>query len=216
MTRPFPISGVFLSLFLGSAGAPLACAPDASAPRQANAIDLSSGFARPMDSDAVRAAVTPPTDAAPQQAQQVLALVRDQGVRVFLAEPPPEYLNEIELSFFAAGAVLELADLYLEAVEVAGEASPLRPRLAWLYQRLGLSAEALAHSERALRARPDDAQAHFVHGFLLGQDPDASDETLARVATHFERALALDAGFVGPGGVDAATLRRELRALRQR
>lgn len=208
------IAPAVAGLVLAVAGA---CAPDPSAPRPAGAISLTSGFAPDPDPDVVRAAFTPPTDdASLDQARRIVDLVQQQGVRVFTADPPPEFLNEIELSHFATGEVLALADLVREAVDLQGEASPLRPRLAWLYQRIGLPAEARDHAGRALAARPDDPLAHFVQGFILGQDPHASDQVLAQVGTHFERTLALSPAFLGPGGVDARTLRRELDALRQR
>lgn len=193
-----------------------ACAPDLSEPGPAGFLPLGHGMAPAPDPDLVRAAVTPPTDAALDQAQEIVALVAGQGSRVFLANPPARHLNDIELAHFATGDVHALADAYLEAVEAGGNTSPMRPRLAWLYQRLGLIGEAHHHAELALAHRPDDPQALFVMGFLLGQDPNADDETLDRIVVLFERTLLRDPAFLGPGGVDAETLQRELRALHGR
>lgn len=193
-----------------------ACAPDASTPEPAGLLPLTHGLAPAPDRDLVRAAVTPPADASLDQAHEIVALVASQGARVYLANPPARHLNDIELAHFATGQVHALADAYLEAVQAVGPASPMRPRLAWLYQRLGLVGEARFHADLALQHRPDDPQALFVMGFLLGQDPAADDATLDRIAELFERTLILDPQFLGPGGVDAATLQRELRALHAR
>lgn len=134
----------------------------------------------------------------------------------FLAGPPPvAVLNEAELVFFAAGRSFELADLYLEQVERDGVGAPLRSRLAWLYQRLGQETAALRVSEQAVRERPRDPQAVFVHAFVRGQRETASEALIAEVLAGYERVLELDPAFVGPGGVTANDLRAQVDQFRQ-
>lgn len=145
--------------------------------------------------------------------RELLGQIRDQGDDFFAAHPPPAVLNEVELVFFLDGATTELADTYLRVVESQGDASPLRPRLAWLYQRLGLATAAEREARASVEHLPADAQAWFILGFILGQAEDPSTETLVEIRDAFARALQLDPGFEGPGGVTAATLRQQVDRL---
>ncbi|MFT6396493.1 MAG: tetratricopeptide (TPR) repeat protein, partial [Bradymonadia bacterium] len=81
--------------------------------------------------------------------------------------PPTAVLNEAELVFFAAGRTFELLEFYAAAVERGVE--EMRPRRAWLLERLGLHEEALAQARQAIDVSPESAEAHFVLGFVLGQ-----------------------------------------------
>jgi len=129
--------------------------------------------------------------------------------RIFDAVPPDDVLDEIELIFFAAHASFELADYYLASVERAGHGAPMRYRLAWLYQRLGLLTAAEAQARQAVQERPDDPRAHFALGFVLGQTEPSHDD-LTEIRDAFARVLELDADFVGPGDASAAFLRSQI------
>lgn len=193
------------------------CAPDLGAEARApGAVDLQRPLQTPLDADAVQRLEGPVDTQLPDQALQVVELVREQGVRLLDQPPPRGYLDEIEISFFATGRSLELADLYLEAVERAGEGAWMRPRLAWMYERLGLHTAAEREAQQALAELPQSAEAHFVMGFILGQDEAAGDEKLSEVLTHFREALALDPRLLAPGGVTSSDLRREIEALEAR
>jgi tetratricopeptide (TPR) repeat protein len=133
--------------------------------------------------------------------------------QTFLASaPPPEVLNEAELVFFTAGRLFELAEAYAAAADDGAE--HLLPRVAWAFERAGLHTEAIRRAEQAIAARPEDPVAHFVHGFVLGQEDVAPDALLERVAASFERAIELDPDFVGPGNVTATALRAQVDQLR--
>jgi len=190
-----------------------ACAP--SQPRSGHVAEVRIDGRPTLPTDPALALQPWSTDAVEPSARhlELLGQIRDQGDGFFAATPPPAVLNEVELVFFLDGATAELADAYLRVVESEGEASALRPRLAWLYQRLGLETSALAQARISVDARPTDAQAWFILGFILGQGEDPSTETLAEIRDAFSMALHLDPAFEGPGGVTAATLRQQVERL---
>lgn len=154
-------------------------------------------------------APTAPLDAS---RQALLDRVLEDPQAFFANGPSTAVLNETELVFFAAGRSFELADLYLDEVERQGEASPIRVRLAWLYQRLGQRDAATREAAAALAARPNDPAAHFVDAFVLGQRSELDEQGVQAVLEGYERVLALDPQFRGPGGVTAADLREQVQA----
>ncbi len=153
----------------------------------------------------------PPLD---DERQRLLDRVLEDPEGFLTGPPPVAVLNEAELVFFAAGRSFELADLYLEQVERDGPGAPLRSRLAWLYQRLGQDDAALVAAEHAVRERPADPQAVFVHAFVRGQQQTASDDVIADVLAGYERVLMLEPSFLGPGGVSADDLRTQVAQFR--
>ena len=158
-------------------------------------------------SAALQPLLAPPPELASEQAR-LLAEIRQSPDRFLRVRPPTAVLNEAELVFFAAGHTLELMTFYAEAVDRG--VVDLRPRLAWLLERGGLHDAALAAAETAVRERPEDAEAHFVLGFVLGQSDTAGPELLRRIGIEYARATELEPDFVGPGGVTAAELRRQV------
>ena len=124
------------------------------------------------------------------------------------SQPGTLVLNEAELVYFALAQTPALATHYRDAADRHGDASSLRPRLAWLYQRLGQPALAREHAALARSARPDDPHAHFVYGFVRSQDSDP--QGLADARTSYARVLTLAPDYVGPGGVSASDLRAQL------
>jgi len=130
----------------------------------------------------------------------------------FLAQrPPTAVLNEAELVFFVSGRIFQLADLYRDAVDRG--VIDLLPRLAWVMERAGLHTAAMARAEEAVERLPDNAEAHFVHAYLLGQSETSDRAQLARIRSGFSRALELDPAFVGPSDVSAARVRAQVREL---
>lgn len=130
----------------------------------------------------------------------------------FLSQrPPTAVLNEAELVFFAAGRTFELLDHYAAAVERGVE--NMRPRRAWLLERLGLHDEALAEARLAVANAPQAAEAHFVLGFVLGQSEEADRALLVEIRDAYRRAVALQPEFLGPSGVSAAEVLEQVRAI---
>ncbi len=197
MTRSFVLAAVLLS----------ACAPDDVPPGTYLFADGPlSNFAanayvdqlsqRP-DLDPEKRAVVEQIVAAPEE---------------FLTQrPPTSVLNEAELVFFAAGRSFELLDFYAAAVERGVE--DMRPRRAWLLERLGLHDEALSEARQAVRDLPQSAEAHFVLGFVLGQSEEADRALLSEIRDSYRRAVSLDPEFLGPSGVTAPEVLEQVRAI---
>lgn len=147
---------------------------------------------------------------------RVWTQVREERERLFAQVPPDPVLNELEYIFLAAGALDELADAYLRAIEVHGPRSGLQARLAWLYQRMELPTAAAAMANACVAARPDDARCVFVRGFVRGQTPDTSPAALQAVRDDLAQTLVLDPNFQGPGSANAAAIREQVRLLEAR
>lgn len=153
----------------------------------------------------------------PERAEEERAVIREITSRheeVFDGNPPPRVLAETELLFLANGQLADLAEFYRLAVERQGEGSPILPRLAWVYQRLGLEDKALALARQASKERPDDPFAHFVLAFCLGQQADRFDDPFHDVIDLLDRVFELDPAFNVPGVVDNRSLRAEQATLR--
>lgn len=132
-----------------------------------------------------------------------------ENPQAFLAGgPPTAVLNEAELVFFAAGRLFELMGYYDDAVS-SGD-TRFRARLAWTLERSGLHSRALRESATAVEERPEDAEAWFVRGFILGQADEATVPLLREIRDCYARSIELDPAFVGPSDVDAAALRTQI------
>lgn len=173
-----------------------------------NTVTFSEGGLAEFDPSA---ALTPLRDAALQLREDqdaVIASIAEHPEAFLAGAPPTEVLNEAELVFFGAGRLFELAGWYADAVE-RGQ-TELRPRVAWAYERVGLHNEALEQARLAVDERPNDAQAWFVLGFVLGQAESADDVLLTTIRDAFAKAIELDPRFVGPSGVTANDLRQQV------
>ena len=153
---------------------------------------------------------TPEAELRPDQQQALERIVADPSA-FFARRPPTPVLNEAELVFAAGGRLFELTGLYGEAVERG--VTELRPRLAWMLERIGLHGRALAESQQAIDEHPDDAEAWFVRGYVLGQSDEASTELLRAIRDAYERAYTLDPEFLGPSDVTAAELRAQVQQI---
>lgn len=155
-----------------------------------------------------------PSDFVPGDAE--LEITREIAARhedIFDRQPPPRVLAETELVFLATGRLPELAEYYRLAVERQGDSSPFRARLAWVQQRLGLEDVALEGARAAVAATPDDAFAHFVLAFCLGQQSDRYDNPFREVVEELRTVFRLDPEFEVHGVVSNGALRGELERL---
>lgn len=143
--------------------------------------------------------------------QAIIDTIAAHPQRFLAGGPTTAVLNEAELVFLGAGRIYELAGWMVDAVE--GGDTGWRPRAAWTLERAGLHTKALRYAEIAVEEHPDDAEAWFVLGYILGQADDADEDTLRRVGEAFEEAIDLDPDFAGPGNVRAPELRRQVREI---
>lgn len=140
--------------------------------------------------------------------QAALARIAENPAAFLAGGPPTAVLNEAELVFFAAGRLTELMGYYDDAV--SGGDTRFRARLAWTLERSGLHSRAQRESARAVEERPNDAEAWFVRGFILGQADEATVPLLREIRDCYARAIELEPAFVGPSDVDAAALRTQI------
>ncbi len=188
-----------------------ACVPDTTDPNAGASIAFDAPVAPRLVPDEAIAPLRPDADrATPEQAALIERIV-EAGDDFFQRQPDATVLDETELVFFSVGRIADLVDLYRQRVDNGDER--LRPRLAWLYQRLGLFTAAIEQSDLARQNTPDAAEAWFVYGFVLGQASEGDRESLRVVRDAYARAVELDPAFVGPGGVTAASLRRQVSDL---
>lgn len=184
----------------------LAC--DASATRPAAEHSARYSLAPPADPALALLPLGAATGEATDEQQRLFDQIEADAPGFLASQPGTLVLNEAELVYFALAQSPALATHYRDYVDQEGEDAWLRPRLAWLYERLGQPTLALEHAERARAARPNDPDAHFVYGFVRAQagGPDG----LAAARDAYDRTLALAPNYVGPGGVRASDLRTQL------
>lgn len=153
----------------------------------------------------------------PERAEDERAVLREIASRheeVLDGNPPPRVLAETELLFLANGQLADLAGFYALAVERQGQGSVILPRLAWVYQRLGLDDRALELARQAVDERGEDPFALFVLAFCLGQQADRFDDPFHDVIDLLDKVFTLEPNFSVPGVVDNRSLRAELATLR--
>lgn len=148
-----------------------------------------------------------------EREENLMRQITSRREEILAAQPPARVLAEMELVFLMAGQLGELADYYLEAQELQGESSYLVPRLAWIYQQLGLGDRALAFALRAVEARPNDAFSHFVLGYARSSQPGLSEEERREVYESFTKMLELEPQFSIPGFVSNDIIRQQVRRL---
>lgn len=99
------------------------------------------------------------------------------------------------------GGCDHLLGRYREATETLLRTSQLAPDNSSVYALLGLAYDAAGplqsdvaeRFEDYLKARPDDARAHYFHGkILLGQSKEKSETNSIRARQEFAKAVALD------------------------
>ncbi len=171
-------------------------------------------FHESTDLAALRAPVadTPPLlEDLREDQRDALERILDAPDVFFARRPPTPVLNEAELVFLAAGRVFELTEMYDDAVQ--GGITTLRPRLAWMLERTGLHSRALSESARAVEELPEDAEAWFVRGFVLGQQDEATVELLREIRECYAQTVALDPAFVGPSDVTATDIRAQVQGI---
>lgn len=148
-----------------------------------------------------------------EREENLLRQITSRRDEILAAQPPARVLAEMELVFLMAGQLGDLADYYLAAQQMQGEDSYLVPRLAWIYQQLGLGDRALAFALRAVEARPNDAFSHFALGYARSSQPGLSDEERREVYESFSRMLELEPQFAIPGFVSNDIIRQQVRRL---
>jgi tetratricopeptide (TPR) repeat protein len=191
-----------------------ACAPDLAPEQWAGVEELGGPFSQPIDPWRAVAPFQPVQQPLPADQQEIIDRIVERSDAFFDREPPAAVLEEAELIFFAARRTHELADLYRAAADRQGPASWVRPRYAWLLERLGLSDAARREIAVAVEARPTDPQAHFVRGLILARTARGDDEArLRELRDAFERVLELDPNFVGVSGLNADDIREQLAEL---
>ncbi len=132
-------------------------------------------------------------DARRELARLLSALGRHEAARaeldalVALAPDSPGVHVERARAEQAAGDVDAAAAALERARALAPASATIRALLAHVTYHAGDPAAALSHVEDALRLGPDDADAHLLHGFLLGELGRPEDGDAARA-----RAVALN------------------------
>ncbi|MFT4703852.1 MAG: hypothetical protein ACI81R_001547 [Bradymonadia bacterium] len=160
------------------------------------------------------AAIQPALPSATSDQTATMERILADAEGFFAGDPSSRVLNETEMVFFETGRTLELADLYLAQVQREGTSAETRPRLAWLYQRIGERRLALTHAEQAFEERPTDPNAVFVLGFVVGQSETGGNEVIRRVVELYSRTLQLDPNYIGPGGVTPEDINAQLERMR--
>ncbi len=213
MTCSLPARTITLTVVATLALSFAACRDRIAEPYPTGEADHSGFFRRPWRGDLVR---PPSNDDEVQDVEdrylEILNEVSQRHAEILDRNPPAEVLHEMELVFFSLGRTFELADFYKAAVE-RNPTGPLRARLAYLYQRLGMDTEALEQAELAVRGLPDDPFGHFVLGFCYGQRSGDDISVLPQARDAFVRVLELDPEFSLYGGFNAETLRSEIEAI---
>lgn len=185
----------------------VACAPE---PAVTDALLFDDGALESFEQNAYARAISARPDVNGEQQDVVERIVGDPAG--FLdRRPPPEVLNEAELVFFAAGRIFEMLHFYADAVDRGVE--ELRPRKAWLLQRVGLHQEALVEARIAVQRTPESADAHFVLGYVLGQSDEADTALLREVRGAYQATVTLDPAYVGPSDVRVADILEQVRSL---
>lgn len=134
----------------------------------------------------------------PEGYETMIAEFRSSYQEALYRSVDQQVYDQLESVFLTGGLRLELANYYKEVVELQGPNSPLRARLAWYYEQLGISTSALREAELAVENRAEDPMAHFVLGYLM-----LRREESVRANFHFTRSRELDEDFQGPFGLSA-------------
>ncbi|MCB9506759.1 MAG: tetratricopeptide repeat protein [Myxococcales bacterium] len=211
MSRVRRASAVSLTLLMLAVALVAGCHDEPGAAPGHVRVTFGTPAAADLDLASVLAAHSAPPPPLGAEEQAILDQIVADPQMFFTRRPPAAVLNETELVFAAAGRAFELADHYKAAVDAG--AVELRPRLAWIYERLGLHGAAVTEAERATAESPTSADAWFVMGFVLGQSEGADRALVERVRGAYARTLALDGGYLGPSGVTAADIREQISRL---
>lgn len=185
-------------------------------PVSPGASDLYAARGNQWDPASFPVAAEPNSEALPPQYAEIIRQVEQRGDSMFRQAPPPAVLHELELVYFAAGRIFELADRYRSVVEQQGVSHPMAARLAYLYARLGQQTAAEELARRVRDAQPEQPFAWFVYAFSFGQQESPSEETLREIERAFGKILALDPSFAMPGGISAPQIIEQRQALRER
>lgn len=137
--------------------------------------------------------------------------------RAYLDAPRAgDRLERVETAFVAVGRLLELVAIYRDEVKARGLDSPVTPRLAWWYIRLGQEGAARELVESYARAKPEDGTAWFLLGALWMRGLNTDAKAAALVLLAWERAIELDPHLRGFERFGADAVRSQLAMLRQR
>ena len=116
------------------------------------------------------------------------------GEREALMKNPEteRYLDQLEQWARWTSRYLELVNVYREAFDASGPGHFSAPRLVLGYINLGQPRQARLILDQVREARPDDARAHFLHGYLLSFEGPINDARGREVGRNWARAIEID------------------------
>ena len=121
-------------------------------------------------------------------------------------------LPAIEEAYTMGGRYLDIVAIYKRDVDKHGVAkSPAAGRLTWAMIRLGQEPQAKQLITEQLQTRSQDPLSWFLLGAYWIKYANESEDAAKRVVLGWSKAQQLDPNFVGPEGINAPTLQREVQ-----
>lgn len=137
----------------------------------------------------------------------------EANAEVLLRRPDiDKRLPAIEEAYTMSGRYLDVVSIYKRDVDKHGVAkSPATGRLTWAMIRLGQEPQAKQLIAEQLQARSQDPLSWFLLGAYWIKYANESEDAAKRVVLGWSKAQQLDPNFVGPEGINAPTLQREVQ-----
>jgi len=173
---------------------------------------------------ALRTAFDPPTEVRPAHrlppadpgCTPVLQMLDSFRRTLATRLPPDDVLETMSTCLKGSGRQLELIGLLHDATAAHPQDLGLQLRLAGAFVELGDVDEALRRVEAVRKLVPDEPEALFLEGLILGRRPGEPDERLLRRARDaWARLLQVAPAHRGMGRFPPELVRRDLQALEQ-